>query len=181
MIVSNPANCVARLYGDHHGWLVGWLRRRLGNTADAAELAHDVFVRLLVKPRQFDGAPQARGYLRAMADGMCVDLWRRRSLEQAWLEVLAQEPEPTAPSAERQAIVLEALQEIDAMLQDLSPKAANAFVMAMACGMTDREIATALGVSSRMVRKYVAKAMLNCMLLEARDVAVDSPAPASQS
>ncbi|MDZ4357508.1 MAG: sigma factor, partial [Variovorax sp.] len=36
------------LYGDHHGWLQGWLRRRLGSACDAADLAHDVFMRLLV-------------------------------------------------------------------------------------------------------------------------------------
>ena len=38
------------LYSDHHGWLLGWLRRRLGNAADAADLAHDAFLRLIVRP-----------------------------------------------------------------------------------------------------------------------------------
>ena len=40
--------------------------------------------------------------------------------------------------------------------------------MAVACEMTDQEVADVLGVSSRMVRKYVAQAMLSCMKLEAR-------------
>ncbi|MGV8294512.1 sigma factor, partial [Pseudomonas aeruginosa] len=35
------------LYGDHHGWLRGWLRKRLGNAFDAADLAHDTYVRIL--------------------------------------------------------------------------------------------------------------------------------------
>ena len=39
------------LYRDHHGWLYGWLRRRLGNAADAADLAQDAFLRLLIRPR----------------------------------------------------------------------------------------------------------------------------------
>lgn len=35
--------------------------------------------------------------------------------------------------------------------------------------MTDDEVAARLGVSSRMVRKYVAQAMLGCLQLRARD------------
>jgi len=69
------------LYLDHHNWLQGWLRRRLGNASDAADLAHDAFVRLLTTPRPFDTPPKARVYLRTMAHGLCVDLWRRRSID----------------------------------------------------------------------------------------------------
>lgn len=163
------------LYCDHHDWLQGWLRRRLGNAADAADLAHDAFLRLLAAPRRFDSQPEARVYLRTMAGGMCIDLWRRRQIEQAWLEELAARPEAQAPSAEHQAMVLEALQEIDAMLRSLPAKAANAFVMAVACAMTDGEVAEELGVSARMVRKYVARAMLHCLRLEARRLAAELP------
>lgn len=156
------------LYGNHHGWLYKWLHRRLGNAADAADLAQDAFLRVLTGKCRFDNDPQARVYLRNMASGLCVDLWRRRELEQAWADTLAALPEPTAPSAEHQAIVLEALGEIDAMLRGLPPKAAQAFVMAIVCEATDDEVASALGVSSRMVRKYVSQAMLRCLLLETR-------------
>ncbi|MFJ1301155.1 sigma-70 family RNA polymerase sigma factor [Pseudomonadota bacterium AL_CKDN230030165-1A_HGKHYDSX7] len=165
---NQPTQDFNHLYGSHHGWLYKWLHRRLGNAADAADLAHDAFLRVLTGKCRFDNDPQARVYLRTMASGMCVDLWRRRELEQAWLDTLAARPEPTAPSAEHQAMVLEALGEIDAMLRGLPPKAAQAFVMAVVCESTDAEVAAALGVSSRMVRKYVAQAMLRCMLLEAR-------------
>lgn len=156
------------LYGNHHSWLRAWVNWRLGNAADAADLAHDAFVHLLTRPCHFDDAKQARTYLRKMANGMCIDLWRRRNLEQAWLEELAAQPEATASSAEQQAMVLEALGQIDTMLRELPPKAAHAFVMAVACEMSDDEVAAVLKVSSRMVRKYVARAMLCCMKLEAR-------------
>nr|WP_242467228.1 sigma-70 family RNA polymerase sigma factor [Ectothiorhodospira shaposhnikovii] len=166
---------IEHLYDDHHAWLQGWLRHRLGNAADAADLAHDAFLRLLTKPRRFDSAPEARSYLCTMANGLCVDLWRRRRIEQAWLDVLAARPEDLVPSAEHQAIVLEALLEIDAMLHSLPPKVANAFVMAVGCEMTDREVAEELGVSTRMVRKYVARAMLYCIRLDARQAVEELP------
>ncbi|WP_025517453.1 sigma-70 family RNA polymerase sigma factor [Bordetella trematum] len=154
---------LATLYGEHHNWLQGWLQRRLGNAADAADLAQDAFVRLLLKPRPFGSRPQARTYLRAMAGGLCIDLWRRRQIEQAWLETLAAQPPVHAPSAEHQSMVLQALHDIDRRLGALPVKAAHAFVMAVGCDMSDKEVAAELSVSTRMVRKYVAQAMLHCL------------------
>lgn len=158
---------VELLYLDHHNWLQDWLLRRLGDASDAADLAHDAFVRLIRSPRRFDSEPEARAYLRVVANGLCIDLWRHREVERAWLETLAVLPEAQAPSPEEQHLVLEALREIDTMLRTLSPKAARAFVLSTACGMTHQEIACELGVSSRTVGSYITQAMLHCMRLEA--------------
>ena len=155
------------LYGDNHEWLQGWLRRRLGNAADAADLAHDAFLRLLIKPRQFESTPEARVYLRLMANGMCIDLWRRREVEQAWLAALAARPQAAEPSPEHRAIIIETLCEVGAMLSSLPVNAANAFILAQVHGMRYLEIAERLRVSERMVKKYMAKAMLHCALIEA--------------
>ncbi|WP_439645857.1 sigma factor [Methylobacillus glycogenes] len=38
------------LYSNHHGWLYGWLKRKLGDAGDAADLAQDTFVRILTAP-----------------------------------------------------------------------------------------------------------------------------------
>lgn len=176
MNVSKHASpTIEHLYDDHHDWLQRWLHRRLGNAADAADLAHDAFVRLLVAPPRFDSAPEARSYLRSMANGLCVDLWRRRSIEQAWLDALAARPEAVAPSAEHEAIVLEALHEIDTMLRSLPPNAARAFMLAVAGDMTHKEVAAELGVSTRTVTTYVAQAMLHCLRLEARQLVEELP------
>ena len=156
------------LYADHHAWLRSWLQRRLGNAADAADLAHDAFLRLLLKPKVFGSAPEARVYLRTMANGLCIDLWRHREVEQAWLDALAARPEATEPSPEHRAIVIETLCEIGAMLARLPEKTATAFVLAQVHGMTYREIGVELGVSERMIKKYMAQAMLHCALIEAR-------------
>ena len=119
--------------------------------------------------RRFDSMGEARAYLRTTAQNLCINLWRRQEIERAWLDTLANTPEASHPSAERQAMVLQALYEIGGMLETLSPKAARAFVLAVVCEMTDAEVAGELGVSDRMVRKYVAQAMLGCLSLRARD------------
>lgn len=162
-----PSSQIGSLYASHHSWLQSLLRRRLGDAADAADLAHDAFLRLIEKPRQFDSNEGARNYLSTVAKGLCIDLWRRRELERAWLDALAAQPAAVAPSPEHQTIILQTLCQIDAMLQSLSAKMARAFVLAMIHGMTDQQIAQELSVSDRMVRKYMAKAMLHCLEFEA--------------
>jgi len=172
---TRPLSPLDHLYSEHHPWLRQWLSRRLGCSADAADLAHDAFLRLLLKPVQpvFDNSLAARGYLRKIANGLCINLWQRREIEQAWLDALAAQPERFANSAEHCAAVLQALQEVGQMLIGLPAKAAQAFVLAVVCQMTDKEVASELGVSDRMVRKYVARAMLAFLKLQvAGDMAI---------
>ncbi|MDH6593367.1 RNA polymerase sigma factor (sigma-70 family) [Variovorax sp. TBS-050B] len=161
------------LYRDHHGWLQGWLRRRLGCEARAADLAHDTFLRLIGAPSRprFDSSAEARAYLCKTAHNLCINLWRRQEIERAWLDTLAAAPEAHYPSAERQSMVLQALEEVCAMLQALPPRTARAFVLAVVCGMGDDEVGAELGISGRMVRKHVARAMLGCLSLRARQTA----------
>lgn len=160
---------VHTLYCDHHGWLQGWLRKRLGNAFDAADLAHDAFVRLLAKPvpKGFGSEGEARAYLRAMAQGLCIDLFRRREVERAWLDSLAALPEPYEPSPEHRATVIEALMEVGNLISRLPDKVRRAFMMAQIHGRPTPEIARELGVSDRMVQKYLAQAMLHLALLDA--------------
>jgi RNA polymerase sigma-70 factor (ECF subfamily) len=159
------------LYRDHHGWLLGFLRRRLGNTSDAADLAQDTFVRLLAAP---DDTPEKladwqleapRAYLAVIAKRLVSNLYRRRSLELAYLEALAVVPEPSAPSEEQRLIILETLQEIDALLGGLPAKTRAAFLMAQLEGLGYDDIAARLAVSERTARRYVAQALARCILL----------------
>jgi RNA polymerase sigma-70 factor (ECF subfamily) len=94
-----------------------------------------------------------------------INHWRRRQIEQAYLDALALQPEPVAPSPESQALIVETLLQVDAMLAQLPAKVRSAFLMSQLQGMTYAAIAIELGVSERMVKKYMAQAMLHCLLL----------------
>ena len=164
---------VKTLYSEYHGWLRAVLQRRLGDADDAADLAQDAFLRLLARPRSLDH-DSARPYLSRMARGLCVDLWRRREIERAWLESLALNPDLEAPSAEQRATAVEALMEVDAMLKRLPAPVARAFILSMVHGLDGKTIAARLGVTDRTVRNYLSRAMLACLRLQARLTPEDS-------
>jgi len=158
-----------RFYADHHGWLNGWLRRQLGCSQRAADLAQDTFVRVLSKDDDMAAIREPRAYLHTIAKGLLINHWRRRQIEQAYLDALALQPEPVVPSPESQALIVETLLRIDAMLTQLPTRVRSAFLMSQLHGMTYAAIATELGVSERMVKKYMAQAMLHCLILVAED------------
>lgn len=156
---------VETIYREHHGWLKAWLQRRLGSAHGAADLAHDTFVRLMSSP-QLPALQEPRAFLRTIAHGVVVNHWRRQDLERAWMSALAALPENLAPSPEDRLVALQTLQRVDAMLDRLNPKARSAFLLSQLDGLTYAAIAVQLAVSERMVKKYMAQAMLQCLLLE---------------
>lgn len=160
--MRGPTPCndpIGELYVEHHGWLQTWLRRKLGCPQQAADLSHDTFLKLLARPCQPD---EPRAYLLTIARRLVFDSWRRRDLERAWLAALETMPEALAPSEEERAIVLETLLAIDDLLDGLSTKARQAFLMSQLDHMTYAQIAEHLGVSASRVRQYMAQALARC-------------------
>jgi RNA polymerase sigma-70 factor (ECF subfamily) len=156
---------VQRLYQSHHAWLLGWLVRRVSNRCDAADLSQDTFVRLLTSPQPLDEVREPRAYLATIAKCLVANFYRRRSLEQAYLDALALMPEDEAPSAESRAAVIEALNEVDQLLARLSSKARRAFLMSQLEGYTQEEIAAQMQVSVRSVQRYVLQGFGECIVL----------------
>lgn len=152
------------LYSNHHGWLLNWLRKKLGCPHNAADLAQDAFIRLL-GGHEAHYLREPRALLTTIARGLMIDHWRRQELERAYLDALAHLPEPVTPSPEVQLLVMELLAQIDALLDGLRPRIRTAFLMAQLDGLTGKQISVQLGVSERMVKKYLAEAMMHCLLL----------------
>ncbi|MBF8748760.1 sigma-70 family RNA polymerase sigma factor [Pseudomonas putida] len=163
-----PNDSVHTLYSHHHGWLHNWLRSKLGNAADAADLAQDTFVRLLQRREALElSAPRA--FLRTVARGLVIDHWRREELHRAYLEALAQVPEDQAPSVETRELLLELLERIARLLDGLKPKVRRAFLLAQCDGLSHKQIAEHMGISLRSVERYVADALYHCYLLRYED------------
>lgn len=159
-----PQHRVHQLYHDHNGWLQGWLRKRLGCADKASDLAHDTFLRL-ISQRDNPQLREPRAYLSTIARSLMIDLFRRRRLEQAYLEVLAGQPEQLEVSPERRAIIIETLLEIDALLDGLGLRGREIFLLAQLDGLSFVEIGRRLELSANTVRKHFIRAMTHCLLL----------------
>ena len=165
--MSNPViDCpVTALYQDHTPWLRRWLRQKLGCSQQAADIAQDTFMRILVKRDDLQHNPprEPRAFLRVIAGGLVVDHFRRRSLEQAYLEALAASPEPVDISPEERELLLETLHRIDALLDELPAPVRKAFLLSQLDGMTYAEIAEQMQLSLRTIKRYMQQGFSQCI------------------
>ena len=156
-----PFQTVEALYSSHNGWLQRWLRHKLGNAFDAADIAHDTFVRMLGK-REMQEIQEPRAYLVTIAGALLKSHWRRQALEQAWLEAVAAHPEVTTPSPEDRYLVLETLEEIARLLDGLPAQVREAFLLSQLDGLTYPQIAQRLGLTVNVVQKAMTRAVAHC-------------------
>lgn len=149
------------LYRSHHGWLVGLLRRKLGDIDNAADLAQDTFIRLLTA-KDCGCLREPRAYLTTISSRLTAQYFRRRALERAYLEALAHLPEEAAPSPENQLLMIEALTAVSLVLEALPERTREIFLLSQLDGLTYSAIASRLGITVNVVQKAMVKAFQHC-------------------
>ncbi|MEC5318112.1 sigma-70 family RNA polymerase sigma factor [Brenneria populi subsp. brevivirga] len=160
---SKKPDLLSLIFRSDYRWLTERLRRRIAYGCEAEDVASEAFLRLASLP-DLASVQEPRAMLTTLAKRVLYENWRKRDLEKAYLTALAHKPEFHHPSPEEQQLLMEALLTIDQALEGLSIKARQAFLYSQLDGLTYAEIARKLGVSSSMVRKYIAKALTNCYL-----------------
>jgi RNA polymerase sigma factor (sigma-70 family) len=169
-MMVEPARVDARafetLYRDNRSWLEQWLSLRLGSAWDAADLSQDTFIRVLASSQSVAELQEPRAYLKTVGKRLLINFYRRRSLEQAYLDALATLPANVAPSPEQRWQVLETLHALDQLLDGLPAKVRRAFLLSQLEGLGYREIAERLKVTERSVKRYMAQAYEHCLLAD---------------
>jgi RNA polymerase sigma factor (sigma-70 family) len=163
LVAAGPVEPIAELYADHHGWLQGWLRKKVGCLHQAADIVQDTFVKLLSLP-QLPLLREPRAYLLVTANHLLINQFQRRKLEEETLRTLAilaedcQSRGPEDIAATRQLLG----QTLLLLANELDEKPRRAFLMARVDGMSYAEIAAELDVSESSVKQYLAKVLAHC-------------------
>ncbi len=157
---------VAALHGRP---LTRFFASRLPDAAEAPDMVQEVYLRLLRLERpELIRSPEA--YLYTIAANIAREQRLRRSVRPQHV-ALEDTPEEALPSdvamfttaaPEQAALHHERMRRLQATLNQLSPKARACLVWHRRDGLTYKEIGTRLGISTNMVKKYLAQAMAHC-------------------
>lgn len=115
--------------------------------------------------RNADTIREPRSYLGAIAHALMIDKFRRKALEQAYLDELALRPERVAESPESRLLILETLLAVDQMLDGLGERTRSIFLAVQLEGLSYVATAERLGISVTTVKKHLIRAMTHCLLL----------------
>lgn len=159
--MSDPINT---LYRQHHSWLYQWLKRRLNHSEDAADLAHDTFIRILKRKDQlyFD---QPRALLTTVAKGILINWYQRKSIERAYSEALSSRPEYDEISPEQKISAIESLCLINQLLNQMPERQQQVFIWSQLEGLTQQEIANRLNISTRTVMRDLVAVLTQCLAI----------------
>ncbi|MGK8791642.1 RNA polymerase sigma factor [Pseudomonas aeruginosa] len=157
---------VSHAYQAFHGELLRFLRKHLGSSADAADLAQDTFAQWLKWPGR-QSVEQPRAFLFQIARNLLRDHWRRQQSRGQDLDRPAGNDEPAALEGEaagpgERFEQQQRLSHLAAALAELPPRRREAFVLHKFDGLSQVEVAERMGISLSMVEKHIASALLHC-------------------
>jgi len=139
--------------------LISFFLRRVKNTAEAEDLAQDVFFRLMRRTDASD-IENAPAFLFQTAANLLSDLTRKKAIRASYAaEAPMREPQIETRTPERVAEAREKLGALVVALGELGQTTQDIFVLYHVENMKYREIADLLGISFSTVEKHLVKAL----------------------
>ncbi len=151
------------LFREHEANLLRFLMIRLGSMADARDCLQVVFTRLLERSAQL-ADENLVSLLYVCARNVATDELRHRQRigERAASESEGANVADDRPCLDRHVQATQDLALLMSLLEELPPKCRRAFVSYKLEGVDYAGIATSMGITESMVRKYVIKAVAYC-------------------
>jgi RNA polymerase sigma factor (sigma-70 family) len=156
---------LSQLFREHNRMLVAYMTGRLHSVQEAREVAQEAYVRLLQLSQPMAPA-LLRAYLFKTATNLGIDRLRHRVVRHTYREEQLRDKGGNRAD-EDPAVLLEAREQslqLLGFLQELPRKCREAFDLHRFQGLTQPEVGARLGLSDRMVRRYVTYAMVYCRL-----------------
>jgi RNA polymerase sigma-70 factor (ECF subfamily) len=165
------AGFVERLFAEHGRALHAYFLKRLRTKTDAPDLAQEVYLRLL-RVNDVDAIRNPQHYLFTVASNLLKEYGaaqqHRRATSVAVDPVaLADLPGDSLP-LDAELDTDRRLSRLNDVLGELPPRWRHALILQYRYGLTYAQIGDHLGVSSNMVKKYLAQALARCRRRMAR-------------
>lgn len=163
-MADRKSTLVERLFAEHGSSLQAFLVRRVRRPPIAAELAQEVYVRMLRVP-DMGAVRNPEAYLFTVASNLAKEHARDERSADLALDVddpLVQAQLAELPLFGGQLDAERRVKRLREVLGQLSPKCQAAVVLQYWQGLSYQEIAEQLGISTHMVKKYLTQALAHC-------------------
>ena len=146
---------ITALYSMHYQSLVRLAALLVGDVATAEETVQDSFIALHTAWRRLRDKDRALSYLRQAVVNRSRSVLRHRMV----VDKRAPEPPPDMPGAEQEALALLDRSALVSALRTLPLRQREALVLRYYAGLSEAQIASAMGISRGAVKSHTARAV----------------------
>lgn len=159
-----------RLFSEQRGALQAFFRRRPSSRLDATDLAQEVYLRML-RIADTGAIHDLEAYLFGVASNVAKEHATQESRHGTTVDIddaTVQEQIAEVPALDGQIDAEQRVVRLREVLRQLPPKCRATVVLQYRHGLSYKEIAERLGISTHMVKKYVGQALGHCRRRMAR-------------
>lgn len=172
-LTSEDRSFFARAYREHSAALHKFLRHRVGTDAEAADIAHEAYLRVLRYRNHGDkgdkGDKGDAGAIKALLFRIAMNLLVIRTriarTRHVCDHISLEDDSPLVtedPSQDRQIAGAQALAQVLEVVETLPRKCREVFILGRLQGMGRTEVADILHLSPKTVDKHMRKALILC-------------------
>jgi RNA polymerase sigma-70 factor (ECF subfamily) len=158
---------VEKLFARHRDALQAFIYRRIRTKPDAADLAQEVYLRML-RVTDTEAIRNPEAYLYTVAANLLKEHAVADRRQAGAVRVDDAEPPSGWSSVDGSLDTSRRIERLREVLGQLPPKCRAAVVLHYRYELSYQEIATRLEVSPNMVKKYLAQALIHCRRRMAR-------------
>jgi RNA polymerase sigma-70 factor (ECF subfamily) len=148
------------IYERYSKRLYGFVLRYIKQDADAEEIVQEVFVKIWEARNRIDAYSSFESFLFTIAYNTTISLLRKRVSEKKYVNYLMSLQQPVVSNEVENAIRYNELNEkVQLLLDQLTPRQKEIFLLCRQEGLTHDEIAQKLQISLNTVKKHMANTL----------------------
>jgi RNA polymerase sigma-70 factor (family 1) len=158
-LARDDKTVIDSIYATYHkriyAFAFSYLRLREGSL----DVAHEVFIRLWEYRTKLDENENIEALIFTITRNTLFSIFRKRSSELRYLSHLAEQQVNHSTDTEKQLDYQFLKEQVDKLVLTLPPKRQQVFLKSRKEGLSNKEIAEALGISEKTVEDHITKAL----------------------
>lgn len=149
---------IDEIYAHYHYKIFRFSLAYLKNEEDAYDLVQEVFIKLWENRLALNNDTHFDAFLFTIARNSVLSLFRKRITEQKYIDYLAVAATSNTQGTEEQTDYTFLKERYEQLIEKLPPKRQEIFKLSREKGLSNKEIASAKGISEKTVEDHLSKA-----------------------
>lgn len=158
-IAGGSEDAFKQLFDTYRPRLLAYLLKLIDTPELAEDMVQEIFMRIWASRKLLQDVDNLNAYIYSIARNIAYNGFKLHAKEQLLLTELKRQEVGTSYHHEHELVAKEVRQQIDRIIDNLTPMQRQVFKLSREGGLKHEEIAAQLGMSVLTVRKHIARSL----------------------